>query len=164
MNMPISTPDLGILLVSLAACGYCFVLSRRLRALQNTKEGLGATITALSNSISDMSVASQHTRARVGDMTARLSNLLIETKATQSALESLLKVAEDQKQQSVDAWQQAHDQVETNMISLLEQSRDHIVELARIVKSAQATTEHFSSQRPPRPANAKLPTPKARAQ
>ena len=57
--MSIQPTDIAIFLVSFAPCIYCFVLSKRLKALQNTKDGLGATITALSTSISQMSSTTQ---------------------------------------------------------------------------------------------------------
>ena len=62
--MSIQPTDIAIFLVSFAACIYCFVLSKRLKALQNTKDGLGATITALSTSIAQMSSTTQDTRVR----------------------------------------------------------------------------------------------------
>ena len=53
--MPIQATDIAIILVSFAACVYCFVLNRRLKALQDTRDGLGATIMAMSKSIAAMS-------------------------------------------------------------------------------------------------------------
>ena len=67
--------DIAIVLVSFAACVYCFVLNRRLKALQNTKDGLGATIMAMSKSIAAMSNSTQETRSHVGEMAVRLSSL-----------------------------------------------------------------------------------------
>ena len=42
-QLPIQPTDIAIFLVSFAACVYCFILSRRLKALQDTRDGLGAT-------------------------------------------------------------------------------------------------------------------------
>lgn len=41
-----------LLLVSGAACVYCFVLSKRLKRLNDTREGLGASIVEMSSALS----------------------------------------------------------------------------------------------------------------
>ena len=64
--MPVSPFDVAIILISSVACIYCIVLSRRLRALQNTRNGLGATIKALSDSISAVSATTDETRFHAG--------------------------------------------------------------------------------------------------
>ena len=76
--MPISPFDIAIILISSVACIYCIVLSRRLRALQNTRNGLGATIKALSDSISAVSATTDETRFHAGELAARLARLIEE--------------------------------------------------------------------------------------
>ncbi len=57
--MQIAPIDIVLLLVALAACGYCFMLNRRLRALHDTRKGVGAAILALSDTISKMNTVSE---------------------------------------------------------------------------------------------------------
>ncbi|MEP1142639.1 MAG: DUF6468 domain-containing protein [Henriciella sp.] len=78
--MPISPFDIAIILISSVACIYCIVLSRRLKALQNTRNGLGATIKALSDSISAVSATTDETRFHAGELGARLARSIEDAK------------------------------------------------------------------------------------
>ncbi|MEL6416094.1 MAG: DUF6468 domain-containing protein [Pseudomonadota bacterium] len=89
--MPISPFDIAIILISSVACIYCIVLSRRLRALQNTRNGLGATIKALSDSISAVSATTDETRLHAGELAARLARLIEEAKQSCERVEHLTK-------------------------------------------------------------------------
>lgn len=85
--MPISPFDIAIILISSVACLYCIVLSRRLKALQNTRNGLGATIKALSDSISAVSATTDETRYHAGELAARLARLIEEAKLSCAQIE-----------------------------------------------------------------------------
>lgn len=87
--MPISPFDIAIILISSVACIYCIVLSRRLRALQNTRNGLGATIKALSDSISAVSATTDETRFHAGELAVRLARLIEEAKQSCERVERL---------------------------------------------------------------------------
>ena len=87
--MPISPFDIAIILISSVACLYCIVLSRRLKALQNTRNGLGATIKALSDSISAVSATTDETRYHAGELAARLARLIEESKLSCARIEDL---------------------------------------------------------------------------
>ena len=87
--MPISPFDIAIILISSVACLYCIVLSRRLKALQNTRNGLGATIKALSDSISAVSATTDETRYHAGELAARLARLIEESKLSCARVEDL---------------------------------------------------------------------------
>ena len=87
--MPISPFDIAIILISSVACIYCIVLSRRLRALQNTRNGLGATIKALSDSISAVSATTDETRYHAGELGTRLARLMEEAKQSCDRVEAL---------------------------------------------------------------------------
>lgn len=89
--MPISPFDIAIILISSVACIYCIVLSRRLRALQNTRNGLGATIKALSDSISAVSATTDETRYHAGELAARLARLIEDAKRSCDRVEDLTK-------------------------------------------------------------------------
>lgn len=87
--MPISPFDIAIILISSVACLYCIVLSRRLKALQNTRNGLGATIKALSDSISAVSATTDETRYHAGELAARLARLIEEAKLSCARIEDV---------------------------------------------------------------------------
>jgi len=69
--MQIAPIDIALLLVALVAGGYCFLLNKRLKTLQDTREGMGATIQALSDTISKMNgvteASGQQARAMAED-------------------------------------------------------------------------------------------------
>ncbi|MEE2922725.1 MAG: hypothetical protein VYC38_13255, partial [Pseudomonadota bacterium] len=80
--MPFEPSDIALFLVSFAACLYCALLSRRLKALQNTRNGLGASIRAMSESVAAVSSARHETQAQAGELMTRLSAVMKEAEAT----------------------------------------------------------------------------------
>ena len=93
--MPISPFDIAIILISSVACLYCIVLSRRLKALQNTRNGLGATIKALSDSISAVSATTDETRYHAGELAVRLARLIEEAKISCARVEDVAERLND---------------------------------------------------------------------
>ncbi|MEO1662884.1 MAG: hypothetical protein AAFR51_17985 [Pseudomonadota bacterium] len=93
--MLISPFDIAIILISAVACMYCIVLSRRLKALQNTRNGLGATIKALSDSISAVSATTDETRYHAGELAARLARLIEEAKLSCARIEDVTQRLSD---------------------------------------------------------------------
>ncbi|MEM1148361.1 MAG: hypothetical protein AAGA72_06250 [Pseudomonadota bacterium] len=89
--MPVSVFDIAIILISSVACLYCILLSRRLQALQNTRNGLGATIKALSDSISAVSATTDETRYHAGELASRLARLIEEAKTSCTRVEGLIE-------------------------------------------------------------------------
>ncbi len=89
--MPISPFDIAIILISSVACLYCIVLSRRLGALQNTKNGIGATIKALSDSISAVSATTDETRYHASELATRLARLIDESRVSCAQMEDLIQ-------------------------------------------------------------------------
>lgn len=89
--MLVSPFDIAIILISSVACIYCMVLSRRLRALQNTRNGLGATIKALSDSISAVSATTDETRYHAGELATRLAHSIEEAKIACARVEHLTR-------------------------------------------------------------------------
>lgn len=135
MNFEIT--DIVIILVSFAACGYCFVLNRRLKALQNTKDGLGATIVAMTKSISTMSASTQETRLQVGDMVTRLSKMLDDAHASCARMEALkLELAKSGKESISQAMAT---QTELNMMMriVLDQSKLQASEMKKLMQQAR---------------------------
>ena len=88
--MPLDPSDIALFLVSFAACLYCALLSRRLKALQNTKDGLGASIRAMSESVAAVSSARHEAKAQSGEIAVRLTAIL-----TASSLDSSDYLFED---------------------------------------------------------------------
>ncbi|WP_084420381.1 CAMP factor family pore-forming toxin [Henriciella litoralis] len=94
MFSTIQPTDIALFLVSAAACAYCFVLSRRLKALQDTRDGLGATIMAMTKSVSAVSSATSETRSQTNEIASRLTNLIAEAEAASTRAQGLTEKME----------------------------------------------------------------------
>jgi len=135
MNFEIT--DIVIILVSFAACGYCFVLNRRLKALQNTKDGLGATIVAMTKSISVMSASTHETRLQVGDMVTRLSKMLDEATVACRRMEELKLALETSGKDSIDQAKSTQTELNMMMRIVLDQSKNRANEMMTLMQQAR---------------------------
>jgi ABC-type transporter Mla subunit MlaD len=82
--------DFLLLAATATACLYCFVLSRRLKALTSAEGGLGAGIAALTKSAEEMKAAVERSKTAADETAARLATL-IETADTKAGdLQSLI--------------------------------------------------------------------------
>ncbi|MBA4339179.1 MAG: hypothetical protein C0421_10060 [Hyphomonas sp.] len=145
MEMAIQPTDIAIFLVSFAACIYCFVLSKRLKALQNTKDGLGATITALSTSIAQMSSTTQDTRVRVESMATRLAHLISEADKTCRKLEDTIASVDLAKASATDEVHTAQMDLFVMMRTVLDQSKERVAEMNGIMRQMQAMSDEASA-------------------
>lgn len=157
--MSIQPTDIAIFLVSFAACVYCFVLSKRLKALQNTKDGLGATITALSTSIAQMSSTTQDTRVRVESMATRLAHLIAEADKTCQKLEAAIASVDTAKAAATDEVQTAQMDLYMMMRTVLDQSKERIGEMTGIMRQMRTMTDEVSGRIEPVHAGASAPLP-----
>ncbi len=135
MNFEIT--DIVIILVSFAACSYCVVLNRRLKALQSTKDGLGATIVAMTKSISVMSASTQETRLQVGDMVTRLSKMLDEASVACQRMEELKLVLETSGKESIDQAMSTQTELSMMMRIVLDQSKNRVNEMMILMQQAR---------------------------
>lgn len=146
--MSIQPTDIAIFLVSFAACVYCIVLSRRLKALQNTKDGLGATITALSTSISQMSATTQDTRVRVESMATRLAHLISEAEKTCQRLEETIASVDTAKASATDEVHTAQMDLYVMMRTVLDQSKERIAEMTGLMRQMRVMSDEVAAQTP----------------
>ncbi|MFN7101269.1 MAG: hypothetical protein ACK4N1_01470 [Pseudorhizobium sp.] len=142
--MSVQPTDIAIFLVSFAACVYCFVLSKRLKALQNTKDGLGATITALSTSIAQMSSTTQDTRVRVESMATRLAHLIAEADKTCRKLEATIASVDTVKASATDEVQAAQMDLYMMMRTALDQSKERISEMTAVMRQMRVMTDEVA--------------------
>ena len=143
--MSIQPTDIAIFLVSFAACIYCFVLSKRLKALQNTKDGLGATITALSTSIAQMSSTTQDTRVRVESMATRLAHLISEAEATCRKLEETIASVDLAKASATDEVHTAQMDLFVMMRTVLDQSKERVAEMTGLMRQMRTMSDEAAS-------------------
>lgn len=140
MPIQVEPTDIAIILVSLAACVYCFVLNRRLKALQNTKDGLGATIVAMSKTIAAMSSSTQETRSHVSEMSLRLSRQLDEAQQVCTRIEQLQASLEQTKKDTEDRVIASQAELGTLMRIILDQSKTRVMEMTSMMEQLRHLT------------------------
>ena len=138
--MTVDPIDIAIFLVSFAACTYCIVLSRRLKALQDTRDGLGATIMALSKSISAMSSATSETRVQAGELATRLSTLMEEADAMSNRLSAQIRDMEGAQAKAGEHATSAETELRAAMSELVGQSRQEMREMRALLKQMRSLT------------------------
>lgn len=86
----------GLLLAAAVFAGaYCFVLSRRLRALRDLDSGLGAAIMQMTRSLEDARRALEEAKATSRDGNKELKDLIIRAEAASGQLRILLSATRD---------------------------------------------------------------------
>jgi predicted DsbA family dithiol-disulfide isomerase len=139
--MSVQPIDVAVFLVSCAACVYCFILSRRLRRLQNTKDGVGATITALSQSIAAMSATTQDSRTRVGELATRLSQLIVEADAASRRLEAAIADIDASEVSAAEAVRTMQTETHTLMRNVLENSKARVAEMLSLMHQIRTSSD-----------------------
>ena len=140
MLSTIQPTDIALFLVSAAACAYCFVLSRRLKALQDTRDGLGATIMAMTKSVSAVSSATSETRSQTNEIATRLTNLIAEADAASTRAQGLTEKMEASyaaASGSIASAQAELNRTLTNLLRETEASTRELKFILRQVKSYQ---------------------------
>lgn len=136
--MIIQPTDIAIFLVSFAACAYCIVLSRRLKALQNTRDGLGATIMALSKSVSAVTSATSETRQQTGELATRLTTLMKEAEDTYRRLDDLKATLEASEARQAKQIGAARSEVDGMLSDVMERSAERMAEMKRLIRQLEA--------------------------
>ena len=155
--MLVSPFDIAIILISAVACIYCMVLSRRLRALQNTRNGLGATIKALSDSISAVSSTTDETRYHAGELASRLAHLIEDARIASERIERLTADMKQTETQSAQRFDQVQHPASGTMQEALDLSNDRLREISDLMTRLKDLSEESVAAvqaEPPRPAAA----------
>ncbi len=139
--MPVQATDIALFLISFAACVYCIVLSRRLRVLQNTKDGLGATIMALSDSIATMSATTQETRLHANDLANRLTGVMQEATRTCRQIDEMTRDLDIRQANRLAEARAAGDELGARVNGLLEDSAARIEELDMLTRQVRTLTD-----------------------
>lgn len=138
MNMPVQPTDIALFLVSFAACIYCVVLSRRLKQLQNTRNGLGASIKAMSDSVTAVSAATHETLNQAAGVATRLSALLTEANQACDRVAELTEQLDGAHTQTVRSMRAAQSEIRDSISQSLTQSRERLAEMQALMKRMEA--------------------------
>lgn len=144
-QLAIQPTDIALFLVSFAACVYCIILSRRLKTLQDTRDGLGATIMAMNKSVAAVSSATRETRVQAGELTDRLAQMMREAdKSCQrlSALQASVEASEGNLGRKADA---VKSEVTSEMKLILQRSREEMREMKQLLQALKAQKSRMSA-------------------
>jgi uncharacterized protein YoxC len=144
-QLAIQPTDIALFLVSFAACVYCIILSRRLKTLQDTRDGLGATIMAMNKSVAAVSSATRETRVQAGELTDRLAQMMTEAdKSCQrlSALQASVEASEGNLGRKADA---VKSEVTSEMKLILQRSREEMREMKQLLQELKAQKSRLSA-------------------
>ncbi|GGB75709.1 DUF6468 domain-containing protein [Henriciella pelagia] len=144
-QLAIQPTDIALFLVSFAACVYCIILSRRLKTLQDTRDGLGATIMAMNKSVAAVSSATRETRVQAGELTDRLAQMMREAdKSCQrlSALQASVEASEGNLGRKADA---VKSEVTSEMKLILQRSREEMREMKQLLQELKAQKSRLSA-------------------
>ncbi len=135
------TFDAILLLVSGAAGLYCFILSRRLRALQDMKTGLGASIISMTTAISQLKAASEESKFQTSAVSTQLKILLKDAEKKISHIQKLNQTLEQTASETKDEVNKVQNELSTSMHHLLLQSHEQIEELTSLMKQLRVLSE-----------------------
>lgn len=144
-QLAIQPTDIALFLVSFAACVYCIILSRRLKTLQDTRDGLGATIMAMNKSVAAVSSATRETRVQAGELTDRLAQMMREAdKSCQrlSALQASVEASEGNLGRKADA---VKSEVASELKLILQRSRQEMREMKQLLQELKAQKSRLSA-------------------
>lgn len=142
--------DIAFILVSLVACVYCVVLSRRLKALQDTRDGLGATILALSQSIAQLSASSRNTKTEVAQSAVTLASHVEEARLSIQKLEALKSEIERLRARELHDFVQDCREQKAGLEDSLETAKDRILELNILLRRSEAASTRLRYDEPDR--------------
>lgn len=142
--MTIQPTDIALVVISLVACIYCVLLGRKLKALQNTKDGLGATIAAFTKATAEISASTLQSCQRASQQATKLSALIGEAEATCSKLKLVAEQTESRLGQAAKESMETSRTIEQHLDEILKDAKAQNDELTALsdqmrVLSSQTT-------------------------
>ena len=132
--MTTAIADIATALTSFAACVYCYVLGRRLKSLQNTKDGIGAAVLAFTKSADAMSETTKQTGEQAQIIAKRLTNLLAEAEQTCASVEDLTLDMGRRHKRAANEVTEKQAALEENMQKTLKDYHSQIIALGTVAK------------------------------
>lgn len=126
--------DIVLLLVSGSACLYCWLLSKRLKALQDLKKGLGASIVSLSEAISKTSIAAQEAKLSASQSADKLSRLLADIDKSVPLVDDLIESVQRSTRRAANETTRMQDDAVAAIKPLLDEAKKTAADLAGVIE------------------------------
>ena len=138
--------DFLLLAASGAACFYCWILSSKLKALTDTKDGLSTGIAALSQSTEEIQAALSQTKQATEDNASYLSTLIDETEKKIPELKKLLGEMSTISTQAADDTEQAATKLVEALKPHIEDAKQSAAILLDSLDKKAASTENTANE------------------
>ena len=132
--MVIQPTDIALVMISLVACLYCFLLGRRLKALQTNKDGLGATIDAFTKATAEISIATHQSCQRASQQATILSGLIKDAESVCGKLRLAAQDTETRLSQAAEKSEEASVAIESHLKEILNDAREQNSELTKLTE------------------------------
>ena len=132
--MTIQPTDIALIVISLVACVYCFLLGRKLKALQNTNDGLGATIAAFTKATAEISAATHQSCQRASQQATKLSGLIGDAEATCQKLRHLADDTERRLGVATEQSRETSRAIELQLDEILKDAKEQNSELTALTE------------------------------
>lgn len=93
--------DILVILASLGAMTYCFILSRRLSRLTSFDKGLGGAIAVMSSQVDEMKAALKEAKSGTDGAGTQLSDLVHQAREISSELEMMIAACHDFAEEAI---------------------------------------------------------------
>ncbi|GGD17558.1 hypothetical protein [Aquisalinus flavus] len=138
--------DIVLLLVSGSACLYCWLLSKRLKALQDLKKGLGASIVSLSEAISKTSIAAQEAKLSASHSADKLSRLLSDIDKSVPLVDDLIESVHRSTRRAANETTRMQDDAVAAIKPLLDEAKKTAADLASVIELINQRTTRLHAE------------------
>jgi ABC-type transporter Mla subunit MlaD len=125
--------DIALILVSGSACLYCFMLNRRLKALQDMEKGLGASIVSFTQAVSKLSLAAQEAKRSVADSTQTLRSLLVKVDTSIPKIDGMLENLDHAANRTATETREMHEELVRAIRPLLDEAHEKAENLTTVI-------------------------------
>ncbi len=125
--------DIILILVSGSACLYCWLLNKKLKALQDMKQGLGASIVTLSKAVSKTSLAAHDAKLSAAESVEQLRKLLEDVETSIPKIDMMLESLERSSQRTINETKSMQEELVATLRPLLNEAQDQAGNLSAII-------------------------------
>ena len=141
-------PDIILIVISGLACLYCYLLSRRLRKLNNLETGLGASIITLTRAIEETYKAAQDAQTSTAEAVKTLRDLLERSDNLTPKADTIVKDMERAFERARDKQDQLEYAIDVSLSRAVDKAETTATGLLQIVSEIHEKDASISLSQP----------------
>lgn len=141
-------PDIILIVISGLACMYCYLLSRRLRKLNNLETGLGASIVTLTRAIEETYKAAQDAQTSTAEAVETLRDLLARSDNLTPKADTIVKDMERSFERARDKQEQLEYSIDVSLARAVDKAETTATGLLQIVSEIHEKDPNRSLSQP----------------